>query len=386
MKKLIILVALMVFLVSTVMACAEPAPAPTPAPSPAPAPTPAPSPAPAPTPAPSPAPAPTPAPTPEKVYHLKYNDWSPEGIGISLIREEWKNMVEERSGGRVKIDMYFSQSLLNYMDSYRGVQSGIADLGAYVFGTPPGLHPLNSVVSLPVMGWPGMAGGTKLHKELRKMYTELDEEFAKKGTKIIWSTFMPFNQLHIVEDKEARVPEDIKGMKIGVGSGGWEKVLSNIGTAAVVTGPPDWYMSAERGLIQGQILHWAAVYEFGLTELYKTHTDMGPGGGGSSPLMGIANIEVWNSLPLDIQEIFIDLGSFIEEKSIEWDVGVVETAHQFAREMGHPIYSLTTAEHKAWEEAVQSYHDEWIAETEAKGLPARKVYEGAKKLIAEYSE
>ena len=96
--------------------------------------------------------------------------------------------------------------------------------------------------------------------------------------------------------------------------------------------------------------------------------------------------EVWNSFPADIQDIFIDLAPFIEEESIKWDIGIIETAKQFATELGHPIYSLTDAEHQQWRDAVQYYHDEWIAETEAEGLPAREVYEGAKKLIAEYSE
>ena len=41
---------------------------------------------------------------------------------------------------------------------------------------------------------------------------------------------------------------------------------------------------------------------------------------------------------------------------------------------------------KLWRQAAQPLHDKWIEETEAKGLPARAVYNEAKRLIGEVTK
>ena len=46
----------------------------------------------------------------------------------------------------------------------------------------------------------------------------------------------------------------------------------------------------------------------------------------------------------------------------------------------------TPQELKLWKEAVQPVHEKWIADTEAKGLPAKAVYDEAKRLIKEYDK
>ena len=54
------------------------------------------------------------------------------------------------------------------------------------------------------------------------------------------------------------------------------------------------------------------------------------------------------------------------------------------KELNHNIYTPTEAEMKLWREAVQPIHEEWIAKNEAKGLPARALYNETKRLIEEY--
>jgi TRAP-type C4-dicarboxylate transport system substrate-binding protein len=68
------------------------------------------------------------------------------------------------------------------------------------------------------------------------------------------------------------------------------------------------------------------------------------------------------------------------------NTGYINMVKGMAKEMGHQIYQPTAEEMKLWRQAVQPVHEKWIADTEAKGLPARAVYEEAKRLIKEYGK
>jgi hypothetical protein len=44
----------------------------------------------------------------------------------------------------------------------------------------------------------------------------------------------------------------------------------------------------------------------------------------------------------------------------------------------------TPEEMQLWRQAVKPVHQKWIADNEAKGLPAKAIYQEAKRLIKEY--
>jgi len=354
MKKLIILAVLMVFLVSAVMACAEPAP--------------------------TPAPAPAPTPAPEKVFDLKFNDWGPAAIGIGKLHMEAAKMIEERTGGKVKITCYFSQALLKYGDTYRGVSSGITDISLYVLGATQGVHDINEVIALPFLGLPDMETGAQIYKELRQKCPELDQENAKTNTMWLDTRMMPPNQLHLVK-KTAKVPEDLAGMKVIAGAS-FSDMLESVGAALIQLGPPDWYMALDRGLAQAHILHWCAAYEFKIQELFKYHTLWGSGGAGMAPIGFLVNLETWNSLPPDYQQIIVDTYTWVNEESMKYDLALIDTAVNAAKEAGHTLTYLTPEEIKPWADLMESYHEKWIKETEAKGWPAQSIYDEAKRLVA----
>ena len=58
------------------------------------------------------------APAKDKVIELKFNDWGPPGIGIGKLHQQAAKMIEERTNGKVKVNCYFSQSLLKYPETF----------------------------------------------------------------------------------------------------------------------------------------------------------------------------------------------------------------------------------------------------------------------------
>ena len=92
------------------------------------------------------------SPAPAQEIKLTFADQnSPTGWGPSHALQPWVKQVEEATKGRVKIEVYPSQTLIKGIDMWKGVRSGIADIGWCVQGYWPEQTPLSDVMSLPFL-------------------------------------------------------------------------------------------------------------------------------------------------------------------------------------------------------------------------------------------
>jgi TRAP-type C4-dicarboxylate transport system substrate-binding protein len=339
--------------------------------------------APAPAPATSAAPAATQAPAPAspaaKVIELRFADWGAPTTGPAVVEKQWAENIEKASGGRVKISLYFSESLVKMAEIYRGVQSGVADIAIYNVSRDPGLQELNKITQLPFMGWPDMRKSTAILEKLWSKFPALSNEF--KDFKVFGLRFLPGYQIHFVK-KEVKTPQDIKGMKI-IGSGVWVDSLSAMGAAPVTLGAGDFYMALEKGLAEGHAVHIAACNAFKTLDLLKYHTFFGEGGANYQADCFIMNLDTWNKLPADIQKILDDAGRWRADAQLTSDIGMVQSAIDYAKNKNHTLTYLTPDQIKAWVTVVKPVHDKWISDMAAKGLPAKDIYDEANRLIAE---
>jgi TRAP-type C4-dicarboxylate transport system substrate-binding protein len=255
-------------------------------------------------------------------------------------------------------------------------------MGQWVFGLISGLHPLNEFNSLPLLGWDSMGTGTKVYHEMRKKFPQLDAEF--KGVKLLWACFMPAYHFHFSK-KVVRLPEDVRGLKLLAG-GAWTDFANALGFVGIGKGPPDWYMSIQKGLVDGQFVHWPAAQAFKVIELCSSHTLAGEAGFGMQMQAMFMNTEVWNKLPADIHQVFMDLQPWAQNEIIKMDIAEAAKGEAQARKLGHKMIELTPDEIQLWTKATAPARDKWIADMEAKGLPGKAVYDEAKSLIAKYNK
>lgn len=314
-----------------------------------------------------------------KAIELSFAHTIPPVVPIAKVYEQWAKMLDERSGGRVKINFYWSESLLKASEFFRGVQTGQADISYYVVGIDYGLMPLNMFAKLAFLGFPSLPVGTEIYNKMYDKFPELRDEY--KGVKVLSARMGPAYQLHFTK-KEVRVPADLKGMKVISVGGSMAKEMIPMGAAPIDVKVGDLYVSLERGLAEGISTHVPILQAFGILKLVPYHT-LFKGGAAMGPDMLLFNLKKWQSLPPDIQKIFEDLGPWLGEELIKADSGYEAMVLGKAKEMGHTITNPTPEEMKLWRDAVQPTHDKWIAETAAKGLPAKAVYDEVKKLIQE---
>ena len=321
----------------------------------------------------------------DEPINLNVSTWGPPDLPISMVNEEWADMIEEQSGHRVKFTFYWNQSLVNAGDTWKAIQTGVADIGYFVigFGEDPTLHVLNTFTGLPFIGWQDMQMATDIYHKILLEFPELETEF--KGTKLLWICSMPPNQIHTV-NREVRIPADYKGIKV-LTSSSLAEIATNAGAVPITTtGPPDWEMALKTGLADSLMVHWSAVSGYGLIPLFKYHTNFGDAGI-SMGMHGMwANKKVWDELPKDIQDIILNNSTWIEERYISIDETEIVKAVDEAKSLGHTFSNLTEDELEMWKSTAESVTQKWMERVEGMGLPARAVYDEVNRLIKEYKK
>jgi TRAP-type C4-dicarboxylate transport system substrate-binding protein len=197
-----------------------------------------------------------------------------------------------------------------------------------------------------------------------------------EGVNVLFHTVTTTTSLHT--KKAVRVPDNTKGMKIAA-MGDSIKILQAAGASPVNIPASDWYLSLEKGVIEGIYAPINVLTDRGIEVLTPNHVDVGIGQSGNTVIM---NLEKWNSLPPDIKKKFEELNPWGRGLVIKANEQVVIEGWKKCQERGHTIIKPTPEESKLWIVLGQPGAEEWIKNYENKG-PTREMFEYAKKLIEE---
>jgi TRAP-type C4-dicarboxylate transport system substrate-binding protein len=168
-----------------------------------------------------------------------------------------------------------------------------------------------------------------------------------------------------------------------IAASGWVDYAKAVSAAPVTMGVGDYYLSLERGLVEGVFLHFPASMMFKTLDVTKYHTMVNSS---SIPDAIIFNKESWNSLPPDLQKVVREAIEWRTAEILKFDYGEEERAIEYAKKRGNTFYTPTPDEMKLWRESAASLHEAWIAKYEKEGLPARKVYEKLIQVTNEYKK
>lgn len=294
--------------------------------------------------------------------------------------------IEKRSGGRVKFIFYYSSSLFESPSALSAIADGLGDVSDYYTSNDPGLMQLNSIFSLPYLGFPPPEKAIFIMRDLLNKFPEMMAEFEGVELLQIGTLAMIPTYFHTTE-KQVNSVADLEGLKFGVPGGGgptgvW---LENVGTTPVAISFEDFYVSLERGLIDGHISGFGPQFAQGTIEICPYKADMG-----SALTIGyhpiIMNPDSFHSLPPDIQKIFkdVELGDFFT-KTLSTIANESELAGLgMTKELGHTYVTLSEADQEFLFEAAVPVHETWIADVEARGKPGREVYDEMMRLIEKY--
>ena len=313
----------------------------------------------------------------DKPIELKFSSWVSAVHGHhTAVMVPWAKMVEEKSGGRLKVTIYPGATLGKAADHFDLVKNGIADMGFASPGYTPGRFPLISATELPLL-FKSAKGGSQAVWSLFDKYFKA--EFA--GVKVLWIWVHPPGQFHLAK-KPVRVLEDLAGLKIRAATPMLTAMVKALGATPVSIAAPETYPALERGVVDGTIFPWEAIQGFKLAEVLRHHAVVNLY---VSPLFTLMNQKKYDSLPPDLRKVIDDLsGAWGSEfTGAAWDQNE-QHGIDAAKKVGATIYTVPAEERQRWAAKLKPVEEDWLKSMEAKGLPGRQLLGDLRAAIKRY--
>ena len=317
-----------------------------------------------------------------QVIKLTLTDQNPPtGWGPVNALQPWVKKVEEATKGRVKIEIFPSQTLVKGPDTFNAVKTGVADMGWCWHGYWPDLTPLSDVITLPGLPTRSAEQASEVLWRLYERFPAIQQEFKDVRVLQLWTGDPRFL---ITTKKQVKTMEDVKGLKLRVPGGPPTEQIKVMGAVPVLMPMPDAYQSLDKGVIDGMDMSWEGTLSYRLYEVVRYYT--------VAPLTTtyfsmIINKQKWESFPKDIQEAITGVSGL--EASKFWGRNFFDTARAEVLERikkgNHTMvtYSLPSEEADKWTKVSgEPLWKEWVKKMEGKGRPeAQQVLNAALELL-----
>jgi TRAP-type C4-dicarboxylate transport system substrate-binding protein len=293
---------------------------------------------------------------------------------------KWSQALELRSGGRITVKRFPAAQLGPTQQHYDFARTGQADAVWFLHGGTPGRFPLTELVNLPYLV--GSAEiGTKVLNDPTLRSRWLDPEH--KGVKVLMLFTHTPGHVHTAA-KPIRTLEDFKGLRIRFASPTVRDFVAALGATPVGVPPTEIAEQLQKGTIDGVFIDYGgAGIAFKLGGIVKHTTQMYS----YVTSFGLAmNPAFYARLPPDLQALLAETTTGMEKEVGEaWDA--LDAPGKQALVGGGDRVIEPSREQDARFRAVGAQVTEAkIRDLEAKGLPARVVYERMKALSEQYAK
>jgi TRAP-type C4-dicarboxylate transport system substrate-binding protein len=285
--------------------------------------------------------------------------------------------AEEMSNGRLQFTPYWDGNYVSYDESIQSTINGVVDICYVDAGNLNEVFYLNQLLTMPyTCNLPSRLGAHEVMQQVLKEIPEINEELEAVGLTWLGLTNMGGMVIHFSKDVEVRTPNDIKGMILDAPANAGTLVQS-LGATATAMVATEFYTSLERGVVDGLFHNWDAYDVFAMNEVCKAHTifsgeDGGLWAAGSGYVM---NLNSWNNLPEDLQEIMRECFDFWGKEWATLSIPIAEKGWSDAKEAGHTFTYLTNEERELWIDAIRETNPIILDKIEQAGFDAYGNYD-----------
>jgi len=256
--------------------------------------------------------------------------------------EMYKDTVEKKSGGRVEFQLYPAQQLYNDNDLVNALPKGAVEGAILNSDLWAGLIPSEGILFIPTY-----------YQDREQFYKVFDTEawqiikndFEEKGnTKVLG--FVEYGAGGIISKKPVGKLEDFKGLRTRAYGEYIATFLQAMGAAPVVMSSGDMYQALQRGTIDAAMSGSSSFVERKLTEVtnYYLENDLIY----STPFLLGFNLDFWNKLPPDLQNIFEDAALEVQEWSKQYVQEADKKYKEQIKEKGLTVTSVDEQEMARW--------------------------------------
>lgn len=274
--------------------------------------------------------------------------------------------VEERSGGKITMEMAWGQSIAPYGEIDDALTDGRLDIAFDVLIYSTDQYPVFDAMSTlsqvaPAASLVGETTTTAMLTELAWESDDLIDEFEEQGFEIL-APVITAGQYYISCAEPLDTLSDWEGAQIRIGSTRQRELVESVGAAPVSMEYTDAYEALERGALDCAISPLTATGGFGINEVapYFYHwDDTSSADAGQGAHLAGSRVQ---ELPLAYQQILFD--AFAEYFDGQM-VGIMDSAVAAvsqAKEFGGSVQPLPSEVEGQMNEAQQQSFDELMAE------------------------
>ena len=295
--------------------------------------------------------------------------------------EPWARRVEERAGGRLKIELFPAMQLGGRAPAlYDQAKDGVVDIVWTLTGYTPDRFPKSEVFDLPFL-----CGNAEQTSQAAWEFYErhLRDEF--RDVKVLAVHVHGPGLLH-VRGSGVRKLEDLRGLKVRAPTRVISQLLEALNAVAVPMPVPQVPEALQRGVIDGTVLPWEVTRSLRIPELVQSHTGFTGSRGLYTTLFVLAmNKPRYDALPPELREAIdgVSGAAAARELGRVMDAGDLP-AIEAAKARNNAIITLDAAETARWREAAARVIDSWISDSAKRGFDGRALVEDARALVAKH--
>ena len=294
-------------------------------------------------------------------FNLRWGHYLGKGPFLE-IEMEFARKIEERTGGRVKIDIVFAGGLGKGNEVLTLAGRGAIDMAS----APPSYYADQllywKVFQMPFIFKSPTNAMDVLAKSLEK-FPVFMQEMDKMN--VVWLFQQPLGSYFLTgPSPNCDSLSGLKGKKIRSFGGDLPKAHAAIGAVPVNVRPVEVYEALQRGTIDYSFLNAGNIQQYKLYE---------PGKYSCGTIMSITghNIVIgkktWAKLPKDIQEIFIDQGKKSHADYLAWLSDFESQAVKNIEKAGGVIKQFPASELAKWKSLAPDVLDGWVKDMEKRG-------------------
>lgn len=265
------------------------------------------------------------------------------GNNVTLGYEKFKEIVEKKSNGQVKIELYGNTVLGSDRVTMESVQNGSLEMASSSSPNMANFAPEYMVFDLPYITLP--ENQQKLYKaldegELGKYFEKVSERIGLKT--IMWSEYGYRN--FVASNKEITNAASLKGLKVRTTDSPVEVAVAKaLGMNPTPIAWGEVYTALQQGTIDGEGNTFGLLYAAKHQEALKYAMDSAHN---YSMHLLMINKKYFDSLSPEVQKILVDSGKEALAYEREISVQLEKEAEQKFIEKGIKIHKLTPDERK----------------------------------------
>lgn len=319
-----------------------------------------------------------------KVYKIRYSHGLPPQHYMAQIQAKWAKLVEEKSGGRIKVEVYPGGTLVNDKHLFEALSTGSVEAGGiYNFYLEPNVPEFAGLAPFGVV-WNHeleVAISEGLFKKSGPAW-ECAKAAEKKNLKVV--AWLPWGIAGIPEGiagrgKQVILPEDMKGRKIRVLGTLAPKVYKAYGGRPVYLAGAELYTGLQRGTVDVVLVSPAHMIQRKLAEVTDWYTANFPWGVYVDTIICV-NRDFFDSLPADLQRVMLEAGEECRKEIVNTGYALnMKFLEQTKKRV--KVHILTPQEQARWSKAAAPFVKEFV---KSKGPGCVKVYNEVQRMAKEF--